>query len=201
MPSRYLGGFLVYAGMGATAVILGLSTGGGVSIPDLDVRRLDDRLTRELQTRDVTRLPTVSAAAANASTEAQSASGGPASPAPSTGAGVRVHHLEIHSEPPVTYMRPSPGHHYVSVDVEICAGDETFYTGPGDFQLQMADNSRYPGGLSRRPALVSGYLSPQDCLRGWITYEVAADTAVNALIYTVFELRTLRTLTATIPLR
>ena len=53
-----------------------------------------------------------------------------------------------------------------------------------NFQLQMPDNTRRQPAYGKEPALSYTNLNPDDCVRGWITYEVPAGVRP---VYIVFD--------------
>lgn len=77
-------------------------------------------------------------------------------------------------------VEPASGHRYVAADIEGCAGRDVKAAtlNPYQFELQMPDNRRVTADVGwRSPPLHDTTLPPGDCVRGWITFEVANDPA------------------------
>jgi Domain of unknown function (DUF4352) len=73
------------------------------------------------------------------------------------------------------YQNPQEaGTEFAALDVELCAkGGEAVQVFPGDFTLQMPDNTRRTTKYSgKEPGFQSTNLNPNDCVRGWVSYEV-----------------------------
>lgn len=83
------------------------------------------------------------------------------------------------------FFTPAAGRTYFAVDVEGCADagkTELVAINPFFFEIQMADNTRYQGGIGiAEPALNHADLVAGDCARGWITYEVPVDGQLGTL--------------------
>ena len=63
---------------------------------------------------------------------------------------------------------------YDAMDVQECAPPTgTRDVNPGDFALQMSDNTRYTSTLAiKEPGFHATTLGPNRCLRGWVTFEI-----------------------------
>jgi hypothetical protein len=60
-----------------------------------------------------------------------------------------------------------------AVDVEACATSDKLDISPGEFELQLDDNTRAERSIaSHKPELHSTTVAPGDCLRGFVTYDV-----------------------------
>ena len=84
------------------------------------------------------------------------------------------------------YFQPDPGTEWVAADVEACAGPESknFSISPFEFELQLADNTRAESNfMSKDPSLNHTELSPGDCVRGFISYEVPTGKKPIKFIY------------------
>jgi hypothetical protein len=82
--------------------------------------------------------------------------------------------------PPLDFFDPDPGNEYAAADIEFCRGvpveEDEFLTGvgPGDYELQMGDNTRRSFDIgAREPQLnYTEVTGVGDCVRGWVTYQV-----------------------------
>jgi len=91
---------------------------------------------------------------------------------------VTVYTYEQPVPPPDEFQVPSPSGEFAAIDVEECYEVET--SGPTspygsfDFELIMADNTRrQPVPDVKMPPLSFGDLALGDCVRGWVSFEVA----------------------------
>lgn len=100
--------------------------------------------------------------------------------------------------PPPEFFRPDPGMEYAVADVELCAtGDlstdafgnerppeeQVASVNPFDFELVMPDNSRLQPTIAvREPALNSTDLAQDECVRGWVSWEVPAGVRPVAVL-------------------
>lgn len=78
--------------------------------------------------------------------------------------------------PTPEYMEPDSGKEYSAIEVEWCAGpsreEELEDVRPSSFELQMPDNTRYSSDVvARDPDLPYTMLLPNDCVRGWISFQ------------------------------
>lgn len=75
------------------------------------------------------------------------------------------------------YIEPDPGKEYSAIEVEWCAGlsrgEELERVRSHYLELQMPDNTRASprGNRIREPYLPDTMLLPDDCVRGWITFQ------------------------------
>lgn len=98
----------------------------------------------------------------------------------------RGNHITLHAyEQPVPapeFDSPNPGQEFAAADVEFCADVDTgdpdfpaYNVGPGDWELQMADNTRRSFDIGvKEPAMNYTDVAKGDCLRGWVSYQVPA---------------------------
>ena len=87
---------------------------------------------------------------------------------------ITVHAFEA---PARTSATPPPDHTFVAADVEACAGpnpDANTGVGPQLFLAATETGDGYPGLSSgvRLPALQQTMLSPNGCVRGWVSFRV-----------------------------
>ncbi|MEX1254911.1 MAG: DUF4352 domain-containing protein [Dehalococcoidia bacterium] len=89
------------------------------------------------------------------------------------------------------FSRPDPGNIFAAIDVEMCTGanpPESASVNPFDFRLQMPDNSRLEPGISaKEPELNSTNLLANDCVRGWVTFEVPEGVAPQFVVYEGYD--------------
>lgn len=103
---------------------------------------------------------------------------------------VTLHAYEQPVPPPDEYTEPQPGQEFAAVDVEFCAevetGDDqqtTYYVGPGDWELQMGDNTRRSFDIPvKEPSMSYADVPVGDCLRGWVSFQVPAGEKPEALL-------------------
>lgn len=106
----------------------------------------------------------------------------------STDAGneITVHSYEY--VPPTDVWQPEPGFEYAAADIEGCAspsleGSAGF--NPYDFGLQMPDNTRLQPDIAvKEPALHDTTLTPGDCVRGYVTFQVPQGQTPASVIFT-----------------
>jgi hypothetical protein len=74
------------------------------------------------------------------------------------------------------YFKPAAGKEYRNFDVEICGGSIGGSANPLQFEASMKDNTRRTPHLLdiAEPGLPAADLSPGECVRGWVTFEVPA---------------------------
>lgn len=86
-------------------------------------------------------------------------------------------------------LEPEPGNEHVAVDADFCT-DQAAATpvriGQSDFRLRDADGGRWEfwnvQDYARDPRFpTSEEVGPGDCVRGWITYEIAQDIDLTAV--------------------
>lgn len=103
---------------------------------------------------------------------------------------ITLHAFEQPVAPP-QYSEPSAGNEYAAADVEFCAavpppddtGTNVYPVGPGDFELAMKDNTRRSFDIGiKEPAMNYTDVAVDDCLRGWITYQVPAGQRPASLV-------------------
>lgn len=86
-----------------------------------------------------------------------------------------VHSYDQPVKPDNDFAEPDPGNEFVVIDVEACAGpqeQEMPTANPFDWELQMPDNSRRtPTVPVREPSLSHTALPPNECVRGFVTFE------------------------------
>ncbi len=106
----------------------------------------------------------------------------------STDAGneITVHSYEY--VPPTDIWQPDPGFEYAAADIEGCAspnleGSAGF--NPFDFGLQMPDNTRLQPDIGvKEPTLNDTTLTPGDCVRGYVTFQVPQGQVPTSVIFT-----------------
>ncbi len=84
------------------------------------------------------------------------------------------------------FTKPKTGFSYATIDVKGCAGseDDAFGFNPFSFGLAMADSTRIePALAAREPRLASGPLAANDCVRGWIVFEVPTGQRAEFVVY------------------
>jgi hypothetical protein len=82
------------------------------------------------------------------------------------------------------FLQPQqPNDEFAAIDVQGCAGTSAASLNPFDFNLQMPDNTRREPTYGKDPALHSTDLTPGDCVRGWVTFEVPAGTRATSVVY------------------
>lgn len=104
----------------------------------------------------------------------------------SAGNEVTVHSYE--SVAPADTFQPKPGFEFQAADVEGCAGPDIEGSAgfnPFDFALQMPDNTRLQSDIGvKEPPLNDTTLTPGDCVRGWVTFQVPEGETPTSVIYT-----------------
>jgi hypothetical protein len=107
----------------------------------------------------------------------------------SSGQTAQLYTLERPAQPTNQYIKPRAGNEYASADVEVCAGpnlpaDKTTHANPFDFKVVMPDNTRIDPTLgAKEPALHDAQLQTNDCVRGWVTFEVPAGAPIKQVLY------------------
>lgn len=86
--------------------------------------------------------------------------------------------VSYHQPVPAGAVEPDPGMEYGAVEVEICAGRRGApRVTPDGFSVELPDGTRR--GRSRfgprEPALAEANLGPDECVRGWVSFEVPAN--------------------------
>ena len=86
---------------------------------------------------------------------------------------------------------PEPGRIFVSIDVEGCASAETegaVEINPFQFQIQMPDNTRFdPTFGVKEPALNSTSLFANDCVRGFVTFEIPEGVTPASVVFNSYD--------------
>ena len=99
-----------------------------------------------------------------------------------------VHSYESPIPPPDDYTKPDPGKAFAAIDVEGCANPDTNEStglNPYDFTLQMPDNTRLEPDIgAKEPALNDTTLTPGDCVRGWVTFQVPQGQKPKFVVFT-----------------
>lgn len=90
---------------------------------------------------------------------------------------VTIYSLEDNAVPEDRHSHPKDGKRYMVADVEGCANNNaqpnSVEMNPFYFEMQMPDNTRVKPNISEwEPALHQQELSPGDCVRGFVTYQV-----------------------------
>ncbi len=89
---------------------------------------------------------------------------------------------------PTDTFQPEPGFELHAADVEGCAGADIEGSAgfnPFDFALQMPDNTRLQSDIGvKEPPLNDTTLTPGDCVRGWVTFQVPEGETPTNVIYT-----------------
>jgi hypothetical protein len=87
---------------------------------------------------------------------------------------------------------PRPGHVFAAIDVEACTRpdlERAAVLGPGQFDLQMPDNTRAAGGLEiKEPALVITTLRSGDCVRGFVSFIVPEGVTPKSVVFETFDM-------------
>jgi len=85
------------------------------------------------------------------------------------------------------FVKPADGKEFATIDLKGCAGpaDDPRGFNPFDFTLAMSDSTRIETAIvGRDPSLHSAPLQANDCIRGWVTFEVPAGQRPVAVVYT-----------------
>ncbi len=99
---------------------------------------------------------------------------------------ITVHSYEY--VPPTDIWQPEPGFEFAATDIEGCAspnleGSAGF--NPYDFGLQMPDNTRLDPDIGvKEPTLNDTTLTPGDCVRGFVTFQVPQGETPSYVIFT-----------------
>lgn len=100
------------------------------------------------------------------------------------------HKITVYSYKPVTsdnrFTQPKAGFAFAAVDIQQCAGAAGDRFGPNrfDWELAMPDNTRLkPGSTVAEPQLGSSPLGPNDCIRGFVSFEVPTGITPRHVIY------------------
>jgi hypothetical protein len=101
---------------------------------------------------------------------------------------VTIHAFETDVKSGNQFSQPEEGNMYAAIDVEACAGPTpekgSMSVNPLDFSLQMPDNTRIRESEHvKEPDLQVTDLPPNECVRGWNTYEVPAGQKPAFVIY------------------
>jgi hypothetical protein len=88
--------------------------------------------------------------------------------------------------PPQRYRQPKEGTRWIAVDVTVRnIGTAELSYNPFYAKLKAADNREYSATVGvAEPDLGAGKQQPGDATRGWITFELPADTQPALLVYT-----------------
>lgn len=84
------------------------------------------------------------------------------------------------------FIQPKSGFVFASVDIQHCAGPTGDRLGPNrfDWELAMPDNTRLrPGSTVVEPQLGASPLGPNDCIRGWVSFEVPSGSTPRHVVY------------------
>lgn len=103
----------------------------------------------------------------------------------------RGHKLTVYSyKSPVVsgnrFTQPKDGYIFASIEVQHCAGSGGDQFGPNrfDWEIALIDNTRLRAGSTvSEPQLASSPLGPNDCIRGWVTFEVPAAATPRHVVY------------------
>jgi hypothetical protein len=86
---------------------------------------------------------------------------------------VTVKGVQNNVVPDDEFSRPGANARLFAIDVEACATSDKLDISPGEFELQLDDNTRAERSIaSHKPELHSTTVAPGDCLRGFVTYDV-----------------------------
>lgn len=104
----------------------------------------------------------------------------------------RGHKLTVYSfKSPVVsgnrFTQPKDGYIFASIEVQHCAGPAGDQFGPNrfDWEIALTDNTRLRAGSTvSEPQLASSPLGANDCIRGWVTFEVPAAATPRHVVYT-----------------
>jgi hypothetical protein len=103
------------------------------------------------------------------------------------GATVQVHGYSADITPSNPFSRPRPGSSFAVVDAEGCSGPSQTPGGllnPFFFHLEMPGSATIQAGIPvKDPALNVAGLAPGVCSRGFVTFEVPADTSPTTVVY------------------
>lgn len=81
------------------------------------------------------------------------------------------------------FEKPAAGTHFLTADVQECAGSTSGDANPYNWSLQANDNTRVQPYLgSREPALHSVTIGPGQCDRGWVTFEVVNSATIVKVV-------------------
>lgn len=84
------------------------------------------------------------------------------------------------------FIQPKAGFVFASIDIQHCAGPTGDRLGPNrfDWELAMPDNTRLrPGSTVAEPQLGASPLGPNDCIRGWVSFEVPSGATPRHVVY------------------
>ncbi len=106
-----------------------------------------------------------------------------------TGSKVTVY--EVQFPPKITKtlpIAPQTGMALAVADAQVCAGERGTEARNGYFQIKTADNRLYPIWAVPQSAADPGFpitqqLPPNDCIRGWVSFEVPEGATVAAIYY------------------
>lgn len=86
------------------------------------------------------------------------------------------------------FIKPKEGKEYAAIDMEFCAGlaveEGAAGANPFDFAIQLPDNTRGEQTIDiKEPGLHDTTLPPNECVRGWITFEIPAGQKATFVLY------------------
>lgn len=107
------------------------------------------------------------------------------------GDGVQVHGFSADITPSNQFSRPRPGSTFAVIDVEACSGPSPTPGGllnPFFFHLVMPDTSTVQAGIPvKDPPLNVAALTPGECRRGFVTFEVPSGVTPVEVVYGIPE--------------
>ena len=99
-------------------------------------------------------------------------------------------HVVVYSYTPLTAVAggptPAPGDTFGAADIEACAGpnaDANTGISTVRFHLQIGKFTLRPTTPIKQPALVDAVLAPNQCARGWLTFELPQGSKPGFIIF------------------
>jgi hypothetical protein len=81
---------------------------------------------------------------------------------------------------------PAPGDTFGAADIEACAGptaDANTGISTARFHLQIGKFTLRASAPAKQPALVDAVLAPNQCARGWLTFELPQGTKPGFIVF------------------
>jgi len=101
---------------------------------------------------------------------------------------ITLHDWKLPAQGSSTYDTPPAGSKFGAADVEACARTKATSINPFRFTVQMADNRRIEHGIGGpRPSLNHTELQPDECVRGWVTFDVPDTGTPTYLVFTPYS--------------
>ncbi|MEX2158412.1 MAG: DUF4352 domain-containing protein [Dehalococcoidia bacterium] len=109
----------------------------------------------------------------------------------SSGNTMRIYAYEAPVPSTNEFLAPDPGNVFAAIDVEGCTSSSpsaSMSVNPFEFRLQLPDNTRIePTFSGREPALNGTNLLANDCVRGFVTFEIPEGTTPSYVVYEGYD--------------